>query len=370
VNRIVRLILAPGAIFVAVVAVSACGSAIPGNSVAVVAGTPITSQALAHWGYVAAVGESESSPGSPVIVPDPPNYTKCVKSLKKIAPATIPHSELVSACQSQFAQTMEYLVRSYWVQGQATSLGLKVTPAAVQAKFTSAKNQEFKTPAEFTTFLKETGQTVNDILYRFRISLLAAKLATPKAVAAYYRSHISSYSTPERRNVRIVLTKTLSNANAAKAAIAGGATWKATAQKYSIDTATKKIGGLLTDVVNGEEPSALNAAIFSAPHLKLLGPIKSPFGYYVFEVTDILPAKVNSLAKETAAIKSTLTTAALSSPPWEKKWKAKTTCRSGFSIPDCKGYVAPKTTSTTTPAPSTTTPTVTTPTPTTTTTTP
>jgi foldase protein PrsA len=364
VKRIVRLILALGAIFVAVVAVSACGSAVPGNAVAVVAGTPITTQALNHWGYVAAVGEAESQPGSPVIVPDPPNYTKCMAALKKIAPASVPASTLKTACVQQFTQTMEYLVRSYWVQGQAAAEGVKVTSAAVKAKYTTAKNQEFKTAAQFTAFLKETGQTVNDILYRFRISLLATKLATPAAVKAYYKAHLASYSSAEKRNVRIILTKTLSEAQAAKAALQNHQSWKATAKQYSTDSATKNIGGLLTNLTNGEEPTVLNSAIFSAPHLKLLGPLKSPFGYYVYEVTDIIPASTDSLAKETSTIKSTLTQAALSAPPWEAKWKAKTTCRAGFQIPDCKGYVAPKTTSTATPAPTTTT------TPSTTTTTP
>ncbi|HEY5317878.1 MAG TPA: peptidylprolyl isomerase, partial [Solirubrobacteraceae bacterium] len=206
----------------------------------------------------------------------------------------------------------------------------------------------------YKAFLSETGQTTNDILYRFRISLLATKLATPAAVDAYYKAHMSTYSTPERRNVRIILTKSLSRAAAAKAALVSHHTWKATAKQYSTDTATKNTGGLLKDVTNGEEPSALNAAIFAAPHLKLLGPIKTPFGYYVAEVTDILPATTESLAKATPTIKSTLAQAALSAPPWEKKWKAKTTCRSGFQTPDCKNYVAPKTTSTTTPTPSTT----------------
>lgn len=374
-RRNLRLVLALGAIFVAVVAVSACGGAVPGNAVAVVGGVPITTQALAHWGYVAAVGESEQSPGAPIIVPDPPNYTTCIKALRKIAPASIPKAELKTDCASQFAQTMEYLVRSYWVQGQAADEGVKVSQAAVEAKYKSAKSQEFKTPAQFTAFLKATGQTVPDILYRFRISLLAAKLATPKAVKAYYKSHMAAYSTPERRNVRIILTKTMSQASAALAALQSHHSWKATAKQYSTDPATKNTGGLLTDVVNGEEPTAVNAAIFSAPHLKLLGPIKTPFGYYVAEVTDILPATTIPLAKETSTITSTLTEAALSAPPWEKKWKAKTICRSGFKIPDCQGYVAPKTTSTPTPTPTpptttTTPPSATTSTPTTTTTTP
>ncbi|HWC85193.1 MAG TPA: peptidyl-prolyl cis-trans isomerase [Solirubrobacteraceae bacterium] len=365
--------MALGAIFVGGVAISGCGSAVPGDAVAVVAGNPISTRALAHWGYVAAVGQAQVSPGSPVIVPDPPNYVKCIASLKKIAPASIPHSELKSACVSQFQQTMEYLVRSAWVQGEAAARGIKVTPAQVMSKFTTAKNQQFKTTAQFSTFLSQTGQTINDILYRFRISLLAQKLATPAAVAAYYKQHLTSYSTPERRNVRIILTKTLSKANAAKAALTHGKSWAATAKQYSIDPATKNTGGLLADVVTGEEPAALSTVIFSAAKQKLEGPVKTPFGYYLAEVTSILPATTQSLAKESATIKSTLANTALSSPPWLKKWKAKTTCRAGFTIPDCKNYVAPKTTTTATPAPSTgatPTPTTSTPTPTTTTTTP
>ncbi len=352
--------------------VSACGSSIPGDSVAVVAGNPITKQTLAHWEYVAAEGEAQSDPGSPVIIPDPPTFAKCIAALKKIAPSTISVSELKTACSSQYAQTMEYLIRADWLQGQAAAEKIKVTPAEVEKTFTTAKNQEFKTAAAFQAFLTETGQTPADILYRFRISLLSTKLATPAAIKAYYKAHAASYSTPERRNIRIILTKTASQALAAKAAIASHHSWQSTAKRYSIDTATRNTGGLLTDVVNGEEPSALNAAVFAAPHLTLLGPIKSPFGYYVAEVTDIVPAATKSLAAETASIKSTLASDALSSPPWSSRWKKKTTCRTGFAIPDCSGYTAPKTSTTATSSTTstTTTPTTTTTTPTTTTTTP
>lgn len=347
-NRIVRLFLALGAIFVAGAAVSACGSAVPGDSVAVVGGNPITKQALAHWAYIAAVGQSQQNPGSPVIVPDPPNYTKCLASIKKIAPASIPAAELKSACVSQFAQTMEYLIRADWIQGQAAALGIKATTAEVQAKFNAAKNQQFKTAASFQQFLTQTGQTLNDILYRFRITVLAQKLASPAAIKAYYDSHIATYSTPERRTVRVILTKTLAQANAAKAALEHHQSWVVVAKKYSTDTATKKNGGLITGVVNGEEPSALNAVIFTAPSQKLVGPVKTPFGYYVAEVITIVPASRESLAAATATIKSMLASNALANPTWLKHWKAKTTCRDGFQIPDCSNYTAPKTATTTT----------------------
>ena len=75
-----------------------------------------------------------------------------------------------------------------------------------------------------------------DVLYRFKINEIVQKLVakhattvTPAQISAYYQSHLSQFGTQETRNMRIVLTKTAAEANAAKAALAGGATWKATA---------------------------------------------------------------------------------------------------------------------------------------------
>ena len=68
--------------------ISGCGSGIPGDSVADVAGNPITTRALDHWMYVAAKGQASQSPGQPVIVPnDPPNFTNCLAQVRKQIPA-------------------------------------------------------------------------------------------------------------------------------------------------------------------------------------------------------------------------------------------------------------------------------------------
>ena len=65
-----RSILALGAFFVALaVAVAGCGSSssssagVPSDSVAVVAGNPITTKAFKHWMFVAAQGQAAQSPG-------------------------------------------------------------------------------------------------------------------------------------------------------------------------------------------------------------------------------------------------------------------------------------------------------------------
>ncbi len=87
----------------------------------------------------------------------------------------------------------------------------------------------------------------------------------------------------------------------------------------------------------------------------LTGPVKTPFGYYIFEVQTITPGSQQTLTQAESSIKSQLTAtqqqSALSKfvKEFKKKWQAKTDCRAGYMVADCKGYKAPKTTSTASP---------------------
>src|SRR5438067_7358360 len=81
-----------------------CGSGLPGNGVAKVGSTVITKDQFNHWLNAAAHGSA--TPGSKPVVPDPPNFTKCVaaqakqpvpKGSKK--PTT---AQLKAQCQQQY----------------------------------------------------------------------------------------------------------------------------------------------------------------------------------------------------------------------------------------------------------------------------
>ncbi len=132
------------------------------------------------------------------------------------------------------------------------------------------------------------------------------------------------------------------------------------AKKYSIDPTTKNSGGLLAGVRKGQQDQALDAAAFSAPVNKLLGPVKGQFGYYVFEVTKITAPNQQTLAQVTPTIKQALTSQESSSSQTKvdklvrSHWLSKTSCQSAYAMTDCPGYKAPPTT--TTPAPGTTAP--------------
>ncbi|HEX3976381.1 MAG TPA: peptidyl-prolyl cis-trans isomerase [Solirubrobacteraceae bacterium] len=364
-----RSILALGAFFVVMVAVAGCGSSssgssVPGDSVAVVAGNPITTKAFKHWMFVAAQGQAAQSPGSPVIVPDPPNYTQCMAEARKDIPslAKTPAKTLKTDCSQLFTtlsgQVMDFLIKAYWYQADAHKIGINITNAQVQKALTTAKKSQFSTDAQFQSFLKTSGQTVQDIVFRVRVNQIFQKLSakhpttvTQTAITNYYNSHKSQFGTPETRNMDIVLTKTQAEANTAKAAIQGGQSWAAVAKKYSIDPSKSK-GGALNGVTAGQQDSSLSKAAFAAPANKLIGPVKSQFGYYLIRVTKIKAATQRSLAQSSALIKQTLTsqlqTAAQTAVDNHAKqdWLKKTSCRKIYAMADCNGYKAPKTSST------------------------
>ena len=274
-----RLLLALGAFFVAAAGLSACGSGMPGNAVANVAGNPISTTAFDHWMFVAAKGNSSQSPGSPVIVPnDPPQFKNCIAQVRAQIPTLAKQSDktIQSDCKQLFTslsgQVMDFLIRASWYQALAYKLHIKISNAQIQQAFDAAKKQQFPTATAFQDFLNSSGQTLQDILFRVRVNQIYSKLlarhettVTNAEIENYFRTHQSQFGTPEKRNIRIVRTSSEAAANAAKSALDSGQSWDAVVKKYSVDAATKKTGGLLVGVTEGQEEQALNTASFAAP---------------------------------------------------------------------------------------------------------
>lgn len=370
-------VLALGAFLFVATVLAACGGSsgsVPSDSVAKVGDQKITKSEFNHWLTVAAKGNSQSSPGQPVVVPDPPNYSKCVAALrkaeseqstsKKSKPKTS-DAQLKAQCRQQYQslrdQTMNFLIQADWVRGEAKAQNVSVSDSEVQKQFRQTKQQAFPKEKDFESFLKSSGMTMDDILFRVRLDALSNKLrqkvikdkgnVSPAQVKAYYNKHKSQFGTPERRDIAIVLTKTKAKAEQAKAALKAGQSFKTVAKKYSIDQQTKNSGGLLQGVVKGQQDADLDKAAFSAPKGKLEGPIKAQFGYYVFEVKKITKATQQSLAQSTSTIKQQLIAQnqqkALNSfvGDFRKRWTDKTHCRQGYVVQGCKG--APKANTTT-----------------------
>ncbi len=356
-------------------ALSACGSDVPGNSVAKIGDQSIQRDTFNHWMQIAAVssaGQTSTTGTTPKAqVPDAPNFTKCVAQKKATAakpakgtPEPTP-AQLKGQCQTEYNalrdQVLEFLIRGNWIEQETKKQNLKVTDKDVQKQIDAAVKQAFQNPQDFQKFLQRSGLTEADVFYQQRNQLLQQKLTekvtkaqgkvTDAQIQAYYDKNKSKFATPERRDLRIVLTKTKEDAAAARKALDSGQSWSAVAKKYSIDQASKAQGGKLTGVAKGQQEKALDDAIFKADKGKLVGPVKTQFGWYVLEVSKVTDAKQQSLEQSTASIKQILTSdnqrKALDQfgKDYRKRWKADTACRKGYTTADCKN--GPKTQPTT-----------------------
>ncbi len=77
-------------------------------------------------------------------------------------------------------------------------------------------------------------------------------------------------------------------------------------KQYSIDEASKSQGGLLPAVSEGQQEKAFDTAIFAADRGKIEGPVKTQFGWYVFEVEKVTKASQQTLEQSKDTIKNLL----------------------------------------------------------------
>jgi foldase protein PrsA len=364
VSRSLRCISALGAVLFAVAGLSACGG-IPDNAVLQVDGKPLTKVTFNHWMGVAA---ASTATGGQAVIPEPPKYTACIAHLEATTPkpakgtAAPTRAQLKSQCEQQYKslqqEVLGFLISASWVEGEASQLGVKVPDKEVKKRFVQIKEQQFPKPAEFEKFLASSGQTVSDLLFRVKGNLLASKIqqkivksksnVSQAQITKYYNEHKQRFEVPEKRSVNIILTKTEAAAKKAKSEVASGKSFASVAKSVSIDPVSKAHGGLLPEVVKGQEEQALSSAIFAAKKNVLSGPVKTSFGYYVFEVKSATPGSVQPLAQAQASVRSQLVATqqqtALSSfiKNFKKKWTAKTDCRAGYVVMNCKQYKPPK----------------------------
>jgi len=356
-----RPILAISCLTVAAAIVAGCGAEVPSNSVAKVGGDTITKAEFNKWLKTAAAGQSQ---GGPAVVPDPPSFTQCVaqrqqQPAQKGAPKPNP-AQLKTQCKSDYdrlkGEVMQFLIQAQWVQQEAEERDVKVSEPEVKKSFDDQKKQAFPTAKEYDKFLKTSGMNEKDILFRVRLDTLQNKLTkkitedeakvTDQDVKTYYDKNKKKFSQPEKRDLAVVLTKKKGEADQAKRQLDKGASFKAVAKKSSIDDASKAQGGKLPDVTKGSQEKGFENAVFAAKKDQISGPVKTQFGYYVFEVTNIKQPSQQSLdqAKETIKnqLKSQRQQKALDGfiKRFREDYKKKTACAKEFVVAECKN--APK----------------------------
>src|SRR3954468_12395695 len=365
--RPLSLLAALAAVFLVI---AGCGGDdVPSDSVAKVGDAKITKEQFNHWFQASVKQQAQSTGAKPadVVAPDPPDFTKCVAAkAKQPVPKGVPKPDpktLKSQCKQEYDglrdQTLQFLISSEWLTEEAAKRKITASDKEVQTTFQQQKKQSFPKEADYQKFLQTSGQSETDLLYRVKLSVLTNKLqqsivkskgeVSDAQVQDYYEKNKKRFAQPETRDLQVVLATKKAKANAALKAIKSGTPWAKVAKQYSSDTASKSQGGKLPGVTEGQQEQTFDKAIFSAQKSKVLGPIKTQFGYYVFRVTKITPAKQQSLTQVKTTIKNLLQSQqqqkALNDfvKDWQKRSKDMTVCAKGYVVPQCKNAPKPKT---------------------------
>jgi hypothetical protein len=285
----VRSIAALGAVLLASGGLAACGGGIPGDAVVQVNGQAITKATYDHWFRAAASAVPAALPGQKAAkpaVPEPPAYAACVAHLKTIEP---------KPAKGQRPQTEAHLKRQCEQQYKAlqqTTLGFLIAADWVigQAEEQGVKLSDKEVVAQFSKLKKQ-----------------------------YYPSEakLRSFLASSGRSVSdLLLQVKLSMLGAKiKEAVAKGAAKPVTeAEVAKYYAAHKSLYG---------RPAARG---------RRTGPTK----------TEAASAQVKASIKQQLAATRQQTALAKFIKEFKDRWKARTECRTGYVVQDCKEYAEPK----------------------------
>ena len=356
-----KLLLPLAALAVGLAVLSGCGNDVPSGAVAKVGDATITQEEFDKWLSTAAKGNAQ---GGTAAVPDPPDYEKCVAAKAK---TPVPKDQkqptddaLKKQCKSEYdalkKEVMQFLIQAEWVQQEAADQDIKVTDAQIKKSFEDQKKQAFPNDKQYNQFLASSGMTEEDILFRVRLDQLQQKLTqkvtedakkvSDEDLSAYYEKNKKRFAQPERRDLRVVLTKTEAKAKAAQQALESGQPFKKVVKQYSIDEASKSQAGLLPAVSEGQQEKAFDEAIFQAKKGELEGPVKTQFGWYVFKVEKVTKASQQTLEQSKETIKNLLRSQRQQKAldgfikSFREDYKDRTDCADDYRVAECKN--APK----------------------------
>src|ERR671925_335710 len=195
---------------------SACGDDVPGGAVAKVDDTAISKKEFAKC---VATRQSQPAP----------------KGGEKPSAG-----QLKKQCKQEYDQlkgeVMQFLIQAQWVTQEADSRGVEVSDAEIKRSLADQKKQAFPNEKAYQKFLKNSGMTEQDILFRVKLDQLQQKLTqkvtedegkvSDADVRDYYDKNKKRFAQPERRDLNVVLTRTKAKAEQAKKALDSGDSFK------------------------------------------------------------------------------------------------------------------------------------------------
>jgi parvulin-like peptidyl-prolyl isomerase len=250
-------------------------------------------------------------------------------------------------------QGLDYLVRRAEFEQKADDMDVEVSEKQVNERLEQLKKQFYGgSDKKFKSSLKKLLLTEEQVKKDVRAQLLEEQLykkvtedvkVTDKEIEEFYKKNKAQYQQAATREVRHILVKTKTKADALHKQIKGGADFAQLAKKNSEDPGSKSQGGKLT-VSKGQTVPPFDKAAFSLDKNELSQPIKTQYGWHIIQaMSEAKKATTTPLPQVKEAIKQQLLS--------EKKTKEMREWIEGlkdeFDVAYQVGYEPPKTTTTT-----------------------
>jgi foldase protein PrsA len=288
---------------------------------------------------------------------DPRDYAACVASKKQqltdeIGGTQPADAQLEEQCRAEYEEiksnVIDYLIKAEWTRQETEARDIVVTDTELGQAVDQAEEGFLDAEA-----LAKAGVTERELIVRIRQNLLQSKVTkelteearevSAQDIADYYGRNTKQLVVPDRRDLRIVITRSRAKAAAARAALDAGRSWNSVAMEYSLHISRNE-GGRVTDATrSGNRKDGLGAAIFGARTGEIIGPVKDDETWAVFVVDRIKPSYQPTLeqARDEIAgrLQSTREKQALEA--YERKYRDRTDCAPGFIIPACRNGPRP-----------------------------
>ena len=247
------------------------------------------------------------------------------------------------------AAAFQLLLRYAWASAEADLRGVVVSDDEVEAELWNQVEQTFPSRRAFRRWLRRVGQTDADIRMRVRLDMLSTRLTEPvraqaeasvtnEVVDRYLAKRGGNYRVPESRDVRVIHTQRRTAAAAARRELLAGVSWRTVGRRYS----KTSMNGTLTRIDRRSFQRALARRIFRARPRRIVGPVRTQLGYYVFRVTRVHPARELSTARSRAIARVQLVARAQQAAldtylkEFTERWQARTVCAPRYATyPDC-----------------------------------
>ena len=260
---------------------------------------------------------------------------------------------------AQFAEIKEAAINDLldqaWLTGEAAELGVAATDREVQNEFQTIRQDQFPGDAAFEQFLEDSAFTEEEVLDRVRLQVLSRKIeeqinngvseVPEDELEQFYEDSRENFTTPETRDIRLVVTDNQEEADQIEAALAESNEVKdfaRLAREFSNNGSSDQGGK--TVATEGAFPDPAGSEVMSAEEGAVLGPIEAGGDFYFFRVEKINPEETQSFEDVRQQIQQqllpTLQQQAFADfvSDYNSKWTSRTFCAEDFTVARCSNF--------------------------------